>query len=169
MQRANYHRQFRKFVLLISRGLFYKRNISDRGWGYVIIFHDFLFLCPNLYNCLISVNQLNGSSPMNHSNWRRVPLRLCTPIPFLLIQHTRGPISIPTNTAPRVWRHQMETVFALLALCARNSPLTGEFPAQRPVTRSFDVLFDLRVEWTVEYTIVRLVIWDANKLIMTSL
>ena len=26
-----------------------------------------------------------------------------------------------------------------------NSPVTGEFPAQRPVTRSFDVFFDLRL------------------------
>ena len=30
-------------------------------------------------------------------------------------------------------------ISALLALCARNSPVTGEFPSQRPVTRSFDV------------------------------
>ena len=41
------------------------------------------------------------------------------------------------------WRHQMETFSALLALCAGNSPASGEFPAQRPVTRSFDVFFDL--------------------------
>ena len=33
----------------------------------------------------------------------------------------------------------METFSALLALCAGNSPVRGEFPAQRPVTRSFDV------------------------------
>ena len=37
----------------------------------------------------------------------------------------------------------METFSALLALCKRNSPVSGEFPAQRPVTRSFDVFFDL--------------------------
>ena len=43
------------------------------------------------------------------------------------------------------WRHQMETWSALLAICARNSPVNGEFPAQRPVTRSFDVFFDLRL------------------------
>ena len=43
------------------------------------------------------------------------------------------------------WRHQMETFSALLALCAGNSPVIGEFPAQRPVTRSFDVFFDLRL------------------------
>ena len=37
------------------------------------------------------------------------------------------------------WRHQMETISALLAICAGNSSVTGEFPAQRPVSRSFDV------------------------------
>ena len=41
------------------------------------------------------------------------------------------------------WRHQMETFSALLALCEGKSPVTGEFPSQRPVTRSFDVFFDL--------------------------
>ena len=39
------------------------------------------------------------------------------------------------------WRHQMETFSALLAICAGNSPVPGEFPAQRPVTRSFDFFF----------------------------
>ena len=34
---------------------------------------------------------------------------------------------------------------ALLALCAGNSPVIGEFPSQRPVTRSFDVFFDLHL------------------------
>ena len=43
------------------------------------------------------------------------------------------------------WRHQMETFSALLALCAGNSPVTGEFPTWRPVTQSFDVSFDLRL------------------------
>ena len=41
------------------------------------------------------------------------------------------------------WRHQMETFSALLAICAGNSPVPGEFPTQRSVTRSFDVFFDL--------------------------
>ena len=43
------------------------------------------------------------------------------------------------------WRHQMETFSALPAICAGNSPVTGEVPAQRPMTRSFDVFFDLRL------------------------
>ena len=34
---------------------------------------------------------------------------------------------------------------ALLAICAENSPVPGEFPTQRPVTQSFDFYFDLRL------------------------
>ena len=43
------------------------------------------------------------------------------------------------------WRHQMETFSALMAISAGNSPVAGEFPAQRPVTRGFDAFFDLRL------------------------
>ena len=43
------------------------------------------------------------------------------------------------------WRHQIETFSALLAICAGNSQVPGEFPTQRPVTRSFDVFPDLRL------------------------
>ena len=39
----------------------------------------------------------------------------------------------------------METFSALLVICARNSPVTGEFLSQMPVTRSFHVFFDLRL------------------------
>ena len=39
----------------------------------------------------------------------------------------------------------METFSALLSLCAGNSQVTGEFPSQRPVTRNFDVFFDMRL------------------------
>ena len=49
----------------------------------------------------------------------------------------------PYNGFYPSWRHQMEIFSALLALLARNSPVTGEFPSQRPVTQSFDVFFDL--------------------------
>ena len=44
---------------------------------------------------------------------------------------------------PAWLRHQMEIFSAVVAICAENSPITSEFPAQRPVTRSFDVFFDL--------------------------
>ena len=37
----------------------------------------------------------------------------------------------------------METFSAWLAICAGNSPVSGEFPARRPVTWNFDVFFYL--------------------------
>ena len=71
----------------------------------------------------------------------------CTPDPFL-----HGPLALlsqilSTNypIANTWWCHQMETFSALLALCAENSPVTGEFPAQSPVMRSFDVFFELHL------------------------
>ena len=47
------------------------------------------------------------------------------------------------------WRNQMEAFFALLALCAGNSPVTGDFPSQRPVMRSLMFLWSVP-EQTVE-------------------
>ena len=39
----------------------------------------------------------------------------------------------------------METFSVLLAICEGNSQVPGEFSTQRPVTRGFDVFFDLRL------------------------
>ena len=36
-------------------------------------------------------------------------------------------------------------IFRVTGPCAGNSPFSCEFPAQKPVTRSFDVFFDLRL------------------------
>ena len=70
-----------------------------------------------------------------------------------------GQISIYNSARPRPmrkhvtyyssltwWRRQMKTFSALLALCVGNSPVTSEFPSQRPVTRSFGVFFDMRLK-----------------------
>ena len=43
------------------------------------------------------------------------------------------------------WRHQMGTFSALLAICEGDLTVTGEFPSQRPVTRSF--VFSLICFW----------------------
>ena len=61
----------------------------------------------------------------------------------------------------------METFSVLLAICAGSSPVSDEFPAQKPVTRNFDVFFDLRLnEWLSKHS------WgwwlDAIAPIMTS-
>ena len=55
----------------------------------------------------------------------------------------------------------METFSALLALYAGNSPVTGEFPP--PVTRNFDIFFDLRLN-----NLLSKKSRDAIALIMTS-
>ena len=44
------------------------------------------------------------------------------------------------SLCPLSW---MKPFSASLAIYVGNSPVTGELPAQRPVTRSFDVFFDL--------------------------
>ena len=36
-------------------------------------------------------------------------------------------------------------ISALLAICAGNSPVTVEFPTQRPVTQSYNIFFDLHL------------------------
>ena len=48
----------------------------------------------------------------------------------------------PASTRPW-WRHRMETFSVVLVLCVGNSPVTDEFPSQKPMTRS--VFFDLRL------------------------
>ena len=54
-----------------------------------------------------------------------------------------------SRTCIRKHAHMMTSsngnIFRVTGLCAGNSPVTGEFSAQRPVTRSFDVFFDLRL------------------------
>ena len=50
-----------------------------------------------------------------------------------------------TEMAVSWWRHKMETFSASLACCAGISPVTGEFPSQRPVLLSIDVFCDLRL------------------------
>ena len=54
--------------------------------------------------------------------------------------HGACDISLHYNQWLARWRHQMETFSALLTLCVGNSPVTGEFPSQRPVTQSFGIL-----------------------------
>ena len=47
-------------------------------------------------------------------------------------------------------------ISALLALCEGNSPVTDEFPSQSPVTRSFGVFFDLRLNKRLSKQSIRL-------------
>ena len=92
-----------------------------------------------LWNCL----QINVSGPY----WWQVNIGADIAL-VLAISSTNGnPFYQRMYTSQDLniswWRHPLETFSALLAICAGNSPATGEFPAQRPVTRSFNVFFDL--------------------------
>ena len=80
-----------------------------------------------------SIFQRQTLAPWNHINKIRIHMHITTKIwlQFIFFHVAWG-------------RHQMETFSASLALCAGNSPVPGEIPTQRPVTRSFDVYFDLR-------------------------
>ena len=57
-------------------------------------------------------------------------------------------------------------VTALQAFCAGNSPVTGEFPTQRPLTQSFDVFYDFAVfcvpRPTAEQTMETPVVYEAK-------
>ena len=69
--------------------------------------------------------------------WRKHPcINECVLVYF-------GHYAIHIEMTYPCWRHPMDTFSALLVICAGNSPVTGEFPAQRPVTRGFDVFCDL--------------------------
>ena len=75
------------------------------------------------------------------TQWGMSPGTHCTiPVPYHSCR-----VTATHFTSRPWWRHQMETFSASLAICAGNSPVAGEFPAQRPVTRGFGVFFDLRL------------------------
>ena len=71
---------------------------------------------------------------MDHRDWSWwVPM---TPVPSATPRASKL-----TNSR---LRHQMEIYSALPALCEGNPAVIGVFPSQRPVTRSFNIFFDLR-------------------------
>ena len=101
------------------------------------------FLCTSL------VDQRTHAVMMSWLNQNDVATSFMT----LSLRHVSAgmwwsPVRWETSLLKKIetWRrHQMETFSALLAICAGNASVTGEFPAQKPVTRSFDALFDLRL------------------------
>ena len=67
-------------------------------------------------------------------------------------------------------------ISVLLDICAGNSPVPGEFLAQRPVTRTFDVFFDLHLNrrlskqsWGWGYEMLSCLLWrhcNVNSIIL---
>ena len=77
--------------------------------------------------------------------WWTVRIRIRETVPAATAQWTFSLIEPSARLVWSWWRHQMETFSALLSTCAGNRSVPGEFPAQRPVTWSFDIFFDLRL------------------------
>ena len=79
--------------------------------------------------------------------WKTINRVITAPHCILKFKNTRGVCEMCDKEMSLIlswWRHQMETFSALLALCGEFTG-PGEFPTQRPVTRSFDVFFHLRL------------------------
>ena len=84
------------------------------------------------------------------SDWREPSLQICVRGKdqiYLLFVSEVMILIIALSSSDEItwWHHQMEAFSASLALFVGNSPVTGEFPSQRPVMRSFDVFFDLHL------------------------
>ena len=90
---------------------------------------------------LPGANELNAMMPhMSPRQWQYNPEQRYNKMSDDHAPQNNEPVKISSW-----WRHQMEKLSALLAICAGNAPVIGEFHAQRPVRRSFDVFFDLRL------------------------
>ena len=102
------------------------------------------------------MNQQSGLVPM-----RRQTTIMLQPYDFVDFMHSwwsllflvtlvRVLLSIRAAAGTIVAGHLMKTssngnIFRVTGHLCGNPPVTGEFPTQRPVTRSFDVFFDLRL------------------------
>ena len=98
--------------------------------------HKLLYMCAHIhiYICHVMIQKQNTSrTPMQFTNDYDGPKR-CIYQRLWWPQKDRDMMTSSNGY-----------IYALLALCAGNSPVTGEFPSQRPVTRSFDVFFDPRL------------------------
>ena len=76
------------------------------------------------------------------SQWWTFVKRWCIEIYISILRWINGCALLALSSW---WRHQTETFSVLLALCVGNLLDTGDSPSQRPVTRGFDVFFDLRL------------------------
>ena len=112
-----------------------------------ILMVKFFFMCT--YFCQLP-SLLPNSVFVTYVYWCcRVTMKCLTYLKLLLLILSYYHIGLNTQGwwwKPYMMTHQMETFSALLAICAGNSLVPGEFPAQRPVMRSFFyVFFDMHL------------------------
>ena len=122
-------RQFDNFVVTGGTVSCHNDNLQCHQWQQIVKLTIFCFQCPSFWRDI--------------HHW--VHLKVKWRLPMSCSRCFHKMFSPLVYTLWTWWRHQMETIPALLALCVGNSLVTGEFPWQRPVTRSFDVFFDLHL------------------------
>ena len=109
-------------------------RVNGPLWGVRLVTQSFdVFFDERLNKRLIKQSRRLWFETPSRPLWRHCNVDLVLFACFVLVIHVFRDLSW--------WLHQMETFSALLAICAKNSPVTGDFPAQRPVTRSFDVFY----------------------------
>ena len=124
--------------------LVYTGTLSSSPWGHIIKTQEWhltgLFLRAKCdvtgFSCLQQGHSLTQQlSPACATSWSILGLYAISArtVPNNLWHEGLCPSSW--------WRHQMKTFSVLLAICAGNSLVSSEFPAQRPVMRSFDGFF----------------------------
>ena len=86
---------------------------------------------------------------MNHRLWNLTGSSLISHRPLECLSNRLCEQPSRTHESPRA-----ESVFiSLLALCVGSPPVTGGFPSQMSVTRSFGILFDLRLnKWLSKWS-----------------
>ena len=84
---------------------------------------------------------------ISHDHFRIVVIVLCVGLLAEIVRNgsVTAASDIYHSGHASWWRHQMETFSTLLVLWEGIPPVTGGFPSQRPVTRSFDVIFELHL------------------------
>ena len=126
---------FHKSIHLLTHGLYKRAYQQNSRWFTSVIFH-------NIVGChcghITRVPKIIGNSPVSQQFFQAQNKENTKAQHFWLSVRL-----IHWWPEDSWWRLQMETFPALLAICVGNSPAPGEFPAQRPVTQSFDVFFDL--------------------------
>ena len=94
-------------------------------------------------NCKVCYERMRSRPPLYyHSNWRTFSvMNLDCSFVLLTLIWRRVVRNYITHHDVTKWKHFP----ALLVLCVGNSPVTSKLPTQRPVTRSFDVSFKMRL------------------------
>ena len=125
---------------IITMGMLCWMNVLDTEENYQYAFISFSFRCTHSDIFLIMNEAVNNIWTLAY--WK--PSIIVSLLYGLTLSWKHTFTMWPFYHMPW-WCHQMKTFSALLAPCPGNSTVNGEFPALRPVTRRFDVFFDLRL------------------------